>query len=195
LPDSHPPDLGVTDVLLLGGRSGAGKTSVGWEISAQLQATRVAHCLIDGDNLDQAFPAPPGDLDRARLTAANLAVIWGNYAALGYRRLIYTNTVSVLEPGLITGAIGGPTRVTAVLLTAGDSTARHRLTAREIGSQLDAHLHRSTVMARHLAEAADPSVIRIRTDARHITGIARQIIALTGWATEPPPGPGPWLEY
>lgn len=50
--------FGRSEVLLLGGRSGVGKTSVGYAASEKLQAARVVHCLIDGDNLDAAFPSP-----------------------------------------------------------------------------------------------------------------------------------------
>jgi hypothetical protein len=44
--------------LFLGGRSGVGKTSIGYEIHAQLPAARIQHCLIEGDNLDMAWPTP-----------------------------------------------------------------------------------------------------------------------------------------
>lgn len=172
----------VCEALLIGGRAGVGKTTVGWEVSAGLQAAGVSHCLVEGDNLDQAFPAPPGDPHRTRLTEANLAALWRNYAALGYRRLIYTNTVSVLEADLIARAMGGAPRITSVLLTAGDATARRRLTAREIGSQLEPHVARGAAMARRLDAAAPASVVRIATDGRPVTDIAREVIAVTGWA-------------
>lgn len=170
-----------TEVLLIGGRSGVGKTTVGWEISAQLQSAGVAHCLIEGDNLDQAHPAPPGDPARTKLTEANLAAMWGNYAALGYHRLIYTNTVSILEPDMIARAVGGTPRIVPVLLTAQDATARDRLSAREIGSQLDAHLHRSATMAAHLETAAPTDVVRVPTDGRPVNEIAREVITATNW--------------
>ncbi|TDD51304.1 hypothetical protein E1286_10610 [Nonomuraea terrae] len=179
-------DVALFEALLIGGRAGVGKTTVGWEVSAQLQAARVAHCLIEGDNLDQAFPAPPGDPHRAKLTEANLAAIWRNYAALGYRRLIYTNTVSILEPDLIARAMGGTPRITSVLLTADDTTARQRLGAREIGSQLDPHLTRSAAMARHLDANAPSSAVRVPTDGRSVTDIARDVIAATHWPTTQP---------
>ena len=50
----------------------------------------MAHCLIEGDLLDQAFPAPPGDPGRTELTRQNLRALWDNCSRLGYRRLIYT---------------------------------------------------------------------------------------------------------
>lgn len=117
------------------------------------------------------------------MTEANLAALWGNYAALGYRRLIYANTVSVLEPDLIARAMGGAPRIIGVLLTADDATAGHRLGGREIGSQLDAHVSRSTRMARRLEAAAPPSVVRVPTDGRTVADIARDVIAATGWST------------
>lgn len=171
------------EVLLVGGRSGVGKTAVGWEVSVLLRAAEVAHCLVEGDNLDQAYPAPPGDPTRALLTERNLAALWRNYAALGHRRLVYTNTVSVLEPELIARAVGSPPRFTAVLLTATDLTVRERLSAREVGSQFGAHLERSARMAAHLDVNAPPEVVRVPTDGRTVVDVARTVVAATGWVT------------
>ena len=46
----------LQEVLLIAGCSGSGKTSVSFEVSDQLQKADVAHCLVDGDNLDTAYP-------------------------------------------------------------------------------------------------------------------------------------------
>jgi hypothetical protein len=174
-----------SEALLIGGRSGVGKTTVGAEISAQLQSSGITHCLIEGDNLDQAFPAPPDDPVRTKMTEVNLASLWRNYAALGHRRLIYTNTFSILEPDLITRAMGGAPRIISVLLTAQDTTTHHRLSTREIGSQLDLHLQRSATMAARLEATAPPDVVRIPTDGRQADEIARDIITATNWLTQP----------
>lgn len=170
------------EVLLIGGRAGVGKTTAGMEVSAQLQADQVAHALVEGDSLDQIFPAPPGDPHRSQITEANLAAMWRNYAAVGCRRLIYTNTVSILEPDLIARAMGGNPRVIGVLLTADDTTARQRLSGREIGSQFDAHVTRSAKMAVYLENTAPDWVHRIPTDGRGAVEIARDIIRRTGWS-------------
>lgn len=170
-----------SSLLLIGGRSGVGKTSVGWEVSAQLQAAYLAHCFIEGDFLDQAHPAPVDDPNRTELTRRNLAALWHNYAELGYRRLIYTNTVSVLERDLVVGAMGGDAITTAVLLTADDETANRRLSAREIASQYEAHVARGTAAAKYLEATAAPWVRRVQTDRKSVVEVAKEVIALTGW--------------
>lgn len=85
-----------TEVLLVGGRAGVGKTTVVWEVSALLRATGVSHAVMDGDAMGQVHPAPEGDPRRSEVTESNLTAVWANYARLGYRRLIYTSPLSVL---------------------------------------------------------------------------------------------------
>jgi hypothetical protein len=171
-----------SSALFIGGRAGVGKSSVGYEIHAQLSAARVQHCLIEGDNLDMAWPAP----HEHGLAEQNLAMMWANYRALGYRRMIYTNTASVLERvlGELTAAMGDGPRVSAVLLTCSDATARQRLSQRETGSELNWLIERSDLMARRLNKHAPAWVHRVATDSRAITEIAAEVIALSGWTRE-----------
>jgi hypothetical protein len=168
-----------TEALLVGGRAGVGKSSVGYEIHEQLSAAGIRHCLIEGDNLDMAYPAPW----EHHLAERNLAAMWVNYRALDYRRMIYTNTASVLEKviGELTAAMGDDPQVTGVLLTCSDATARQRLAQREIGSALDWHVERSAQMARRLDRGAPAWVHRVATDARTVADIASEVISLTAW--------------
>lgn len=179
------------EALLLGGRSGSGKTSVATEVSLILAAGGVAHCHIEGDYLAEVHPAPPGDPDRGVLTAANLAAVWRNNAAAGYRRLVYTNTVSVVGHEWIATALGAPTTFTRVLLTAGDDTVAERLGRRETGSGLAVHLERSHRRSTWLEQNADDGVVRVPTDGRSLPDIAAEVAGLTGWLTAPPPGAQP----
>ncbi len=187
-PDARPddPPAGRAEAILLGGRSGTGKTSVGYEVHAQLAAAGIRHCLIDGDNLDMAYPDPR----KHGLAERNLAAMWASYRALGYRRMVYTNTASVLSEvtAALTGAMGDQPRVTAILLTCTDATARQRLAKRETGSELDLHIERSNRMARRLAAYVPDSVHRVGTDDRPVTEIAAEVITLSGWAGGSPAG-------
>ncbi|MEU7647030.1 hypothetical protein [Streptomyces huasconensis] len=172
----------TVEALLIGGRSGAGKSSVGPEVAARLRAADVGHALIEGDLLDAVHPAPPDDPHRSSITRRNLAALWATYAELGCRRLVYTNTASVLadEEPLFTRALHRP-RLIRVLLTATDATAERRLRERERGSELTRQLRRSAFMARHLDTHAAPATRRVATDGRDIAAIAAEVVATTGW--------------
>jgi gluconate kinase len=169
------------EVLLIGGRAGVGKSTVAWEVSSRLQRLGVAHAFVEGDFLDQVHPAPADDPARTRITARNLASIWGNYRELGQRRLIYCNTVAVLEADMITEAMGGDTTPIGVLLTADDAVTAERLRGREIGSELESHVTRSAGMARYLAVETPEWVHRLGTDGLAVPEVAERIVELSGW--------------
>jgi hypothetical protein len=173
-----------SEAVFIGGRSGVGKTSAGFEIHAQLSAAGIRHCLIDGDYLDMAYPHPW----EHRLAERNLAMMWSNYRELGYRRLIYLNSASVLPEVIdsLTAAMGDAPTVCGVLLTCTQESARERLSRREIGSTLAEHLAASTDMAARLQRAALGWVCQIATDARTVGDIAAEVIDLTGWHRDPP---------
>lgn len=171
------------EVLLIGGRAGVGKTTVGWEVSARLRAEAVAHCVIEGDFMGQAHPAPEGDPRRRKIAERNLTALWSNYAELGYRRLIYTQTVSVLaeSEGMFRRAMGANVRIVRVVLTASDATARERLTGRELGSELEQELEGSARKSQILDDQAPPDTVRVATDGRTVVDIAREVVSATGW--------------
>jgi hypothetical protein len=172
------------EALLIGGRSGAGKSVVGWEISARLRAAGVAHAILEGDFMAQVHPPPGDDPDRRRLTERNLTAVWANFAALGYRRLIYTNTLSVLPEmtGMFERALGADVHLTRVLLTASDETAHERLAARELGSELADGIAASDMRARVLDRDVASDAARVATDRRTVMDVATEIVALTGWS-------------
>lgn len=173
---------GPRQVLLIGGGAGVGKTTVGWEVSVLLRARDVAHCVIEGDVLDQVHPAPSGDPARSGITERNLAAVWSNYAGLGQHRLVYTNTVSVLEVPMFRRAMGpGPVDFTLVLLTASEDVVRERLARRETGSQLRPHIERSLRMAAHLEAEAPEGTVRVATDGLSVEQVAERVVAAASW--------------
>ncbi|THV41470.1 hypothetical protein [Glycomyces buryatensis] len=175
------------EALLIGGRAGVGKSTIGWEVSAQLCDAEIAHAIIEGDFMGQVHPAPEHDPDRTGVTEHNLAAVWSNYAQLGCRRLIYTRTVCVLpeHTGMFERAMGAEVRIIRVLLTASDETASARLTGREMGSRLEREQRTSALKAPMLEARAPAGTIRVATDGRSVIDIAREVAALTGWRGEP----------
>jgi hypothetical protein len=173
-----------SEVLLIGGRSGVGKSSCGYELVHQLRSARIRHALIEGDTLDEAWP-PPWE---HHLAERNLAAMWTNYTDLGYSRLIYTNTASVRSDVISTlvEAMGDDPLVVGVLLTASDTTALARLGGREIGSALELQVMRSNRAAAELEEQAPSWVQRVSTDGRGVVEVAGQVLGLTGWLSAAP---------
>ncbi|CAM5281274.1 hypothetical protein [Streptomyces aurantiogriseus] len=184
-----------SEALLIGGRAGVGKTTVGWEVSALLRAAAVPHAVIDGDFMGQVHPAPQGDPSRAAIGERNLTAVWGNYADLGYRRLVYTNTVCVLDElgDSFRRALGNDARLVRVLLTATDATTRRRLAGRELGSEFGSELAGSVRKARMLDARAPADTVRVATDGRTVPDIAGEVLAATGWTApqDAPDRPGP----
>ncbi len=166
-----------SEVLFIGGRSGVGKTSVALELHWRLAEQQVKHCVIEGDNLDQAHP-PPWEHG---LAEQNLSAMWRNYRALGYRRLIYTNTVSVLYTETLVAAMGDDPLVRAVLLGASDDTAGRRLKGRESKTTLELHLTRSRERAAELEQQTSSWVWRVSTDGKDVPTVAGEILELLGW--------------
>lgn len=158
----------TSHLLLLGGRSGVGKSSAAFALHDRLAADGVRHAVVEGDLLDLAWPVPW----EHRLAERNLAAVWANYRDLGYERLIYTNTVSVLHADEIAAAMGDGPVVTSVLLTASDDVARTRLACRETGDALAAHVERSDAAARRLDGDAGSKVHRVSTDGRTVAEVA-----------------------
>jgi hypothetical protein len=168
----------VVDVLLIGGRAGVGKSTLGWAVSELLREANVAHVHLEGDLLDSYHLGGTADPGLSEMTERNLRSIWANYAALRLHRLIYVNTVSVLEPGLVVRGLGGSVRVTSVLLTAADDVVDARLAGREHGNSLQSHRERSRRQARNLEQQAGDDVTRMVTDGRSVAELVAAVVQL-----------------
>jgi hypothetical protein len=154
-----------------------GKTTIAAETSRILARLGARHAVIEGDGLDHAHPEPWREgID---LAEQNLAAVWRNYRRAGYRRLIFTNTVSVAQVTGLSRALGGVVRAHAVLLTASDETTDARLRARESGASLADHMDRSRRAAAELDSL--PDVIRISTDERTPVEISLELLSAAGW--------------
>lgn len=190
-----------------------GKSTVAAEASRILAAFGVRHAVIEGDNLDQAYPEPWRE--GIALAEHNLTSMWAAYRALGYHRLLFTNTVSIAQvdalsaalvaahddvassevSGEVDGEVDGEARdemgdtvrdavqAYTVLLTSTDTAAAERLARREWGRSIDEHIARSRRAAAELD--AHAADVRIATDGRAPDDIAREILHGAGWLSGP----------
>ncbi|MBA8990889.1 putative kinase [Curtobacterium pusillum] len=170
-----------SEVLFIGGRSGVGKSTAAEALHDLLVAADVRHAVIEGDLLDLAHPAPHVEYPEAHLAERNLAAMWAAYRELGHHRLVYTNTVSVLEHEGLRRAMGDDPRMTAVLLRAADDVTSSRLARRAGGVVPEAQLAHSARTAGRLDSACGDRVTRIDTDAMAPADVARRLASLTGW--------------
>lgn len=171
----------LTEALFVGGRSGVGKTTAAAALHDLLAARGVRHAVIEGDALDLAYPVPHLTWPEARLAERNLAAMWGNYRGLGFRRLVYVNTVSVTVLDSLVAAIGGEVRVTAVLLEASDRTATERIARRAAGEAYDDVIEHSARTAARLRLEVTADVRRLDTDGLSPSGVAQRLSDLAGW--------------
>ena len=179
---------GGVNVLLITGPAGVGKSTLCWEIGAQLAAASVAHAVIDTDELDRVFPRPTaGDLERispgaSDVSGLNLAAIWSTYRALGHSRLVLSGVMMHLafDRRWITAAIPDA-QMTVVRLRSTDETLIARLDQREIGSGRDEQVQRALRQARRMASEPPEGVLFVPTDGKSPSELAETLLHEIGW--------------
>jgi hypothetical protein len=171
---------GQSHLLQIAGPAGVGKTTLGWEISAQLRQAGVSHVVLDSDELDRAWPL--SESERESLNRANLSAFWANASALGHSRLILVGVFLRPDAGRnwIARALPHAT-LTRIVLEASDAELERRLRTREIGSGFEAQLRRTLDQAHQFRDrrrGADGVVI---TEGRGVSDLAHEVIERVGW--------------
>jgi predicted kinase len=170
-------------ILLITGPAGVGKSTLCWEVSAQLAAKQVTHAVIETDELDRVFPPPSAEeLERIRpgttdVSSINLAAIWETYSALGHSRLIMSGVMMYLDfdKRWIRAAIPDA-EIKVVRLSASEPTLLARITRREIGSGAEKQLQRSLKQAARMASEDTEGLMVVPTDRKEPTELAEVIL-------------------
>src|SRR4051812_23524774 len=83
----------VIPVLWLCGPPGVGKTTVGWQLYADLVDEGVPVGYVDIDQLGMCFPEQPTDPDRHELKARNLGAVVAWFEAAGCECVVVSGVV------------------------------------------------------------------------------------------------------
>jgi thymidylate kinase len=142
------PQNARTQVLVLTGTIGAGKTTLAEATSTRIHQAGLRHALIDLDWLGQLYPPPAGtppfDLG---LAFTNLAAIWPNFRAAGARYGIVAGTiVTRLEADELRRVLSDAD-LTFGLVTSPPELVKQRIRDRDRGAVLEDFLSRTDALA------------------------------------------------
>ena len=166
----------MTDVLVISGPAGVGKSVTAFEVSHRLQRAEMDHVLIDTDELDRIYPVPD---DLSAVTERNLAAMWQTFAARGARRLILVGVFLDREVELEWARRAIPdAQFTCIRLLASDSTLTERVHRRELGSDRDDQLERTRRQVVKIDADRREGITSIATDGRDLGDIAAEILAI-----------------
>ncbi|MBF6614685.1 MAG: hypothetical protein IVW55_16360 [Chloroflexi bacterium] len=174
-------EIVATPVLVLTGPVGVGKSAVACELSNLLIEMRVAHAVVDMDWLRSSYPRPEDDPFHTALGLRNLAATWANYSSAGAERLVVVDVVETRAARAMYEAPIPHADVMVVRLNATLPTILSRLEGRETGASLAWHQHRAAELARQM-EAESVEDLLVETEGRTIVNVAREVLALVGWA-------------
>jgi hypothetical protein len=178
----------ATEILLITGAAGVGKSTASWEISEELKRRGLAHAVIDTDELDRVWPPPLDGTNWRRLDVANLASWWSRYAELGIPRLVLAGVFLDLDAAIawITEAIPGG-EIRTVRLVVSTDELRRRVERREIGSAGADQLGRSLSQAAFIEAHPRADETVIDAGGLSVTELAVCVCDLMGWNIESAP--------
>lgn len=168
----------TTEVLILNGTIGAGKTTIGSSIHVLLENAQVPHCYLDLDALTYSYP-PSGAFNRQTMLKS-LAALWQIHRANGARHLVLSGVVEQRDEVAGYQRAIGDCEITIVRLTAPELRRLDRVTRREMGDSRDWHLARS-VELENILDDSQCFDFEVSNDGVAPDIVAEQILKRLNW--------------
>lgn len=170
-----------TQLLIISGPVGVGKTSAGEELSANLEDEEIGHTFVDLDGLSKTYPRSNADPFGEQIALRNLRAVWANAQELGTQNLIVARVIETTAGAQrIADTVGAKSHV-IVQLNASDDSLQNRVQRREIGSGRAWHERRAVELSRQLRDLKIAD-IEIDTDNKSIASVAREVREHLKWA-------------
>ena len=163
-----------TNLILLSGPVGVGKTSVAEELSGLLERDQIAHTFIDLDGLSKTYPRPDGDPFGEQMALRNLRDVWANARDLGVKILILARVIESREGAQRIAQAVGAADSQIIQLNARDETLLDRVRRRETGIGRAWHEDRALALSSQL-RGSGLAHHEIETDAKTVAEIAREV--------------------
>jgi tRNA uridine 5-carbamoylmethylation protein Kti12 len=166
-----------TEVLLLHGSPGSGKSTLSVGISEQLRQADKAYAVIDLDELSIIYP--PQD----RFAHRNLKMIWPNYTAVPNLKVIIPTVIAdTANYQSLRDAIPAP-KVMICELTAPKSILIDRVNAREPNAYWQERLRKWVDIYHQRDESQKFGDFQATTHDKSVDETAKEIIKKAGWDT------------
>ncbi|MDX6255102.1 MAG: hypothetical protein QOJ11_1436 [Frankiales bacterium] len=162
-------------LLWLCGPSGVGKSSVGWEVFAQLSRRGVTTAFLDSDQISLCSPTPEGGTHRVR--ARSLAAIWPNLRAAGAQCVVMSGWVDTSEEVHEYTSLLADAAFTVCRLRVG----RAELEARFVGRQWRLDLAEETLLKAEALDRRDFADLVIDTDGLDVAHVAQLVCESVPW--------------
>lgn len=172
----------ATQVLVINGTVGAGKTTVAEVVADLLREWGVPYAWIDVDALRRAYPTAPNDPFGQAVALDHLEAMAGVLRRRGYRHVVLADVIErAADRELYELAFDGA-ELAVVRLEASEATRLARLAAREPDPWREWHVLRTVELAAILETAdVDDAVVANEGD-RSLRAVAADVLTAAGWA-------------
>lgn len=163
--------MSKTEILILTGSPGAGKSTVADTLSEELVRTNTAHAWIDVDDLSKVFPS-----ESENFKWTNLLLLLPYYLEIPNTKIILPGVIGSQENIDSIKSIAGNTKVVVCELTASPATILKRVLKREP----DEYWRTQLKNALKNYAAIEPN-ITISTEDRTADDVVAELIQKMGW--------------
>jgi shikimate kinase len=168
-----------TDVLVLHGSPGSGKSTLSRAIAERLRTADVAHAVIDMDELSLIHPHPGRSFGRD-----NLKAIWPNFAAVPHLKVVLPTVVADEEELTQLRAAAPGSAFVVCELTAPVAVLMTRVTAREPNEFWQTRLQHFVELYHQRTDLAKIRDFHVTTHDKSVDEAAQEIINKAGWRVE-----------